>query len=327
MTCSSNHASTSAAPRACAPASSPAVALALSRLPGFGWKSVHCIMEAARHAHMPPAHFVCQDAAPLAPWLPASLVQHLVLHRPALSAVSESALRFHCAAGECDVRSAWCPAYPAALRALGHGAPPICTLCGDASLLKAASCSVAGARMASPLAIGAARAIGLATAPSHVLVSGGASGVDTAAHRASVEGGGSTIIVLAQGLKTYAPPAWCREGLLAGRILLVSFAPEYAPWRTHHAVARNRAIAALGRACAIVEPRRAGGSFQTAEAALALGRPVAVAPCTVTNVGMPGLAARGAQVAPLAAPPGAVADALLALLSAAVTPVAQPPLL
>ena len=47
-----------------------------------------------------------------------------------------------------------------------------------------------------------------------------------------------------------------------------------APWQGPAAVARNRIIAALSRVVCVIEPRKTGGSIETARQALAQGKPV-----------------------------------------------------
>ncbi len=210
----------------------------------------------------------------------------------------------------------WCSGYPPALRALGHLAPPRIALCGNEALLTGPAVSVAGARLASPRAIEAAAAFGKAFAGGYVVVSGGAAGVDTSVHRAVIEAGGQTVVVLAQGLRTYMPPDWIRGAMAAGNILCMSSTPDSSPWRQHHAVARNPVIAALGQAAVVIEPRSEGGSFKTAGAALDLGKHVVIVPGGRNPTALQAIAAKGAVVISAGLQPSALPAAAAPYLKA-----------
>lgn len=169
--------------------------------------------------------------------------------------------------------------YPEAmLRDLGPAAPPLVFALGDNGLLERPSAAVVGVRTPSPE--GAALAASCAAVFARegiVVVSGGAQGVDTAAHRAALDAGGATVVVLPQGLLTYSPPPEIAQALRDGRAALLSRCAPDTPWETYAAVERNAVIAALARLVCVVEPGRAGGSVRTARCALERGKPVLVA--------------------------------------------------
>jgi DNA processing protein len=104
---------------------------------------------------------------------------------------------------------------------------------------------VVGGRRASPLRRAAARALGAGLAAAGwSVVSGGAAGVDAAAHRGALDGGGRTVVVLGCGLDVGYPRA--NTGLFA-RVLaagggVVSEHPPGAPPRPAHFPPRNRLI-------------------------------------------------------------------------------------
>lgn len=168
--------------------------------------------------------------------------------------------------------------YPKSLRArLGPTAPPVLTVFGDVDLLERPGVGLVGTRAPSEagrtLAAYCAR---WCTDLGAAVVSGGAQGIDTAAHTVALESGGTTIVVLPQGLLTYSVPEFLAQAAESGRAAIVSeFAPS-APWTTHGAVTRNTTIAALSRLVCVIEPKAQGGSIRTGRAALAQGCPVFV---------------------------------------------------
>ena len=133
-----------------------------------------------------------------------------------------------------------------------------------------ASVAVVGGRGASPLRRAAARALGAGLAAAGwSVVSGGAVGVDAAAHGGALDGGGRTVVVLGCGLDVAYPRA--NAGLFA-RVLaaggsVVSEHPPGVPPRPAHFLPRNRLIAALAAAVVVVEAAEDSGSLSTAKAA------------------------------------------------------------
>ena len=116
------------------------------------------------------------------------------------------------------------------------------------------------------------------------VVSGGAFGIDAAAHRGALAAEAPTLAVLACGVDRPYPAA---HGALFHRIadngLLVSeWPPGCAPLR-HRFLVRNRLIAALTRGTVVVEAAARSGAQATARRAQDLGRPVLVVPGPVTS--------------------------------------------
>jgi DNA processing protein len=134
----------------------------------------------------------------------------------------------------------------------------------------AASVAVVGGRRASPLRRAAARSLGAGLARAGwCVVSGGAVGVDAAAHTGALDAGGRTVVVLGCGLDVAYPRA--NTGLFArvrsgGGTLVSEHAPATQP-RAAHFLPRNRLIAALSAAVVVVEAAEDSGSLSTARAA------------------------------------------------------------
>ena len=116
------------------------------------------------------------------------------------------------------------------------------------------------------------------------VVSGGAYGIDGAAHRAALASDGMTVAVLAGGIDVLYPSG---HSALLHRIsqhglLLTEYPPGTRPAR-HRFLTRNRLVAALGAATVVVEAGVRSGAASTAAWARALGRVVCAIPGPVTS--------------------------------------------
>ncbi|MFC7486883.1 DNA-processing protein DprA [Knoellia sp. CPCC 206453] len=166
--------------------------------------------------------------------------------------------------------------------------PPICIYARGSCELSVAEGSVAivGSRAATHYGLNVAADLGEGLTQRGVtVVSGAAFGIDAAAHRGALAGGGPTIAVLARGLDRAYPQA--HEGLLreiAESGVVVSELPlGWAPYRARF-IARNRIIAAMSVGTVVVEAGLRSGSLNTAKHARSLVRHVAAVPGPVTSV-------------------------------------------
>jgi DNA processing protein len=150
--------------------------------------------------------------------------------------------------------------------ALGDGSPAV---------------AIVGARAAREADLGQARSLAAAVAADGgVVISGGALGVDAAAHGGALEAGGATWVVLGTGIDVVYP---ARHGELFDAVVarggaVVSALPRGMTPRRGSFVARNALIAALADVVVVIGARGRSGALHTAEAAHALGRPVAAVP-------------------------------------------------
>lgn len=122
-----------------------------------------------------------------------------------------------------------------------------------------------------------------------IVVSGGAYGIDGAAHRAALSSGGQTIAVMPAGLDRLYPAG--HRGMLeqVGDVgLLMSEMPPGAAPTRHRFIARGRLLAALSSATVIVEAGARSGSLHVAREAHALGRSVGAVPGPVTSAASTG---------------------------------------
>lgn len=117
------------------------------------------------------------------------------------------------------------------------------------------------------------------------VVSGGAHGIDAAAHRAALAADGTTVLVSAGGLDRPYPPG---NASLFGRVaesgLLVSESPPGCAPQRRRFLTRNRLIAALSTGTVVVEAAKRSGAANTAKHALTLQRPLMAVPGPVTSL-------------------------------------------
>jgi len=116
------------------------------------------------------------------------------------------------------------------------------------------------------------------------VLSGGAYGIDAAAHRGALAVEAATVAVLACGIDRVYPSA---HGALFARIaeaglVITEWPPGCAPLR-HRFLVRNRLIAGLTRGTVVVEAAARSGAQATAQRARRLGKEVMAVPGPVTS--------------------------------------------
>jgi DNA processing protein len=146
------------------------------------------------------------------------------------------------------------------------------------SVVGARASSVYGAHVAGELALGVADR-------GWTVVSGGAYGVDGAAHGGALSAArGGTIAVLACGVDVTYPKGHDQllERIAAAGLIVSEHPPGCAPTRPRFLI-RNRLIAALSEGTVVVEAALRSGSLTTARQARDLGRHLMAVPGPVTN--------------------------------------------
>jgi DNA processing protein len=150
----------------------------------------------------------------------------------------------------------------------------------------AASVAVVGARAATGYGVHVAGELGLGLAEQGTaVVSGGAYGIDGAAHRGALTAGGApTVAVLACGVDVAYPRGHDRllERIAQEGLVVSELPPGCAPTRSRFLV-RNRLIAALSQGTVVVEAALRSGSLSTLRRADELSRPVMAVPGPVTS--------------------------------------------
>jgi DNA processing protein len=137
-----------------------------------------------------------------------------------------------------------------------------------------------GSRQPTPYGRRMARTLVREAAGRFVIASGLARGIDTEAHRAALEAGGTTWAVLGSGLARLYPPenAPLARDIAAGGGCLISEFPLDAEPLPANFPRRNRVVAGLSWGTVVVEGRDRSGSLITARLAAAQGREVFAVP-------------------------------------------------
>jgi DNA processing protein len=169
--------------------------------------------------------------------------------------------------------------YPTALAAIGDP-PETLWIRGHPDALQAPCVGIVGSRAASPYALEVAHQLGADLARRGItVISGMARGVDSAAHRGALDGGGATIAVFGCGVDVIYPRehAALAEQICVQGALVSELAPGTPPL-PHNFPNRNRIISGLSLAVVIVEAADQSGSLITARCALEQGRDVLAVP-------------------------------------------------
>lgn len=153
--------------------------------------------------------------------------------------------------------------------------PPVLFAVGPTHLVATPSVGFCGSRSATDRGLEVTADIAQqVSAEGFNVVSGGAKGVDITAHRTALTNGGTTTVVLAEGILQYRMREELRAVSDPARTLVISeFFPD-APWIAGRAMQRNRTICALSRAMVLIEARATGGTFSAGQDALAIGVPL-----------------------------------------------------
>lgn len=167
------------------------------------------------------------------------------------------------------------PDYPQNLRAI-HNRPPLLFVCGALTAEDERSIAVVGTRKPSP--DGLRQATSMAEGLSNLgftIVSGLAQGVDTAAHRAALDGGRRTVAVIGTGVRRSYPAAnaGLQDRIAEEGAVVSQFWPD-APPRRQSFPMRNVVMSGLALATVVIEASHTSGARMQARIALEHGRPV-----------------------------------------------------
>jgi predicted Rossmann fold nucleotide-binding protein DprA/Smf involved in DNA uptake len=136
---------------------------------------------------------------------------------------------------------------------LNESAPPVLYGCGGYELLDNGGLAVVGSREVDSSLIEYTENVGRLTAlAKRTIVSGGARGIDQAAMRGAIAGGGKSVGVLADSLERAAMNREHRSLLEEGNLVLISPYDPGAGFNIGHAMQRNKLIYALADAALVV---------------------------------------------------------------------------
>lgn len=169
--------------------------------------------------------------------------------------------------------------YPVLLKEI-YNPPAVLYVLGDLSILSdAVSISIVGTRKASQNGLNAAREIAYGLALKNaVVISGGALGIDSEAHKGALNGRGKTIAILPCGLEY---PYLMDNAILRREIVdfggaLVTEYPMHTPVQRGAFQVRNRLISGMAHGVLIAEAPKKSGALITAKHALEQNREVFV---------------------------------------------------
>ncbi|MDH3300283.1 MAG: DNA-processing protein DprA [Acidimicrobiia bacterium] len=165
--------------------------------------------------------------------------------------------------------------------------PPLLMFCaGDLDLLRAKpSVAIVGTRRCTSVGRSVAHRMALELAEAGVtVVSGLALGIDAAAHKGALDGGGAAVGVVGTGLDVVYPrrnqALW--DEVIGSGLLISEYPAGMGPARWRFP-ARNRLIASLADATVIVESHGRGGALLTADESAERDKPVLAVPGSVLN--------------------------------------------
>jgi DNA processing protein len=118
-----------------------------------------------------------------------------------------------------------------------------------------------------------------------VIVSGLALGIDSIAHRAALEAGGTTIAIMPCGLDRVYPAthrALAEDIIRSGGVLISEYEPSADLYPVNF-IARNRIVSGISDAVLVIEASRKSGTMHTAGFALEQGRSVMAIPGPITS--------------------------------------------
>lgn len=229
----------------------------------------------------------------------------LLEHKHVIQFISKRSLKLpeklekFCQLNSVNLLSIYDDAYPKALKEI-HDPPLVLYVRGEIPQDKYAV-GVVGSREASYYGLKAANYFATELAREGIpIISGGARGIDAAAHEAALKAGGKTVAVLGCGLDIVYPSSNQRlfEQITQQGAVISEYPPGTAPLPINFP-ARNRIIVGLSRGVIVAEAARKSGALITAHIAADEGREVYCVPGNIfegTSVGCHDLIRKGAKL-------------------------------
>lgn len=166
--------------------------------------------------------------------------------------------------------------YPKRLKnRLQRNAPPLLMVLGNKNLLNTTTAGFCGSRKASEKGIATAKDCADQLARKGInIVSGYAAGVDMVTHKAALECGGTTTLVLCEGILHFRKKRELKDVWDWERIAVVSEFLPSVPWSVRNAMQRNNTICALTSTMILIESASKGGSIAAGRTCIKMGIPL-----------------------------------------------------
>lgn len=168
--------------------------------------------------------------------------------------------------------------YPKNLKEfLSTNTPPVLSLIGNTELLKRKKVAFSGSRNVSDKGINITEdAVKSLVENDVTVVSGYAKGVDYTAHYTALKNGGSTIIVLPEGINHFRIKKEYKDVWDWDRVLVISEFQPNERWMASRAMKRNNTIIALSDIIMVIEAGQTGGSLDAGLKTLDMRKPLFV---------------------------------------------------
>lgn len=157
---------------------------------------------------------------------------------------------------------------------------------GEKDALRGNSLAIVGTRKATNYGLNSCRYFSKALSLQGLtIVSGLALGIDTMAHKACVEAGGTTVAIMGCGIDTIYPDrniSLAREIIKKKGAILTEFPPKSPPL-PYHFHQRNRILSGLAEGVLVVEAKRKSGTMITVRFAGEQGRDVFAIPGNINQ--------------------------------------------
>ena len=164
--------------------------------------------------------------------------------------------------------------YPEDLKKfLSTSAPPVLSVIGNKELLQQKKVAFSGSRNVSEKGIKITEdAVTELIKQNIAIVSGYAKGVDFTAHYTALKNGGTTIIVLPEGINHFSIKKEFKDVWDWDRILVISEFKPIEKWMASRAMNRNKTIIALSDVIMVVEAGETGGSLDAGHRTLEMNK-------------------------------------------------------